>query len=182
LQIEGEYVQAELEATNKNILSARYIPTTTTYGMAIYEYNKTINLFELDEGNTAVNKISPNQIGELSIKRMSNSYTKFGSGNDDYYKIRKYEIGSGKLFNADISSFDNLPPVNVASLRIVGGKLVIKKQKNASQRIYDIFYVQVHKEDVRYLPNPRDDLVYIIFSPASEESLYILNTNQLNTI
>jgi hypothetical protein len=84
--------------------------------------------------------------------------------------------------HADVSSFDNLPPVNIPSLRIVGGKLVIKKQKNASQRIYEIFYVQVHKEDVRFLPNPKDDLVYIIFSPASEDSLYILNTNQLNTI
>jgi hypothetical protein len=113
---------------------------------------------------------------------MSNSYTKFGSGADEYYKIRKYEIGSGKLLHADVSSFDNLPPVNIPLLRIVGGQLVIKKQKNASQRIYEIFYVQVHKDDMRFLPNPKDDLVYIIFSPASEDSLYILNTNQLNTI
>lgn len=71
VQIEGEYLNPHLSIFNKNILSATNFPSSTTYGIAIYEYKKTINIFELDDGNTALNKISPNQIGELKIKKMA---------------------------------------------------------------------------------------------------------------
>ncbi len=71
VQIEGEYLNPNSSIYNKNILSATNFPSSTTYGIAIYEYKKTINIFELDDGNTALNKISPNQIGELKIKKMA---------------------------------------------------------------------------------------------------------------
>lgn len=140
-----------------------------------------MNIFELDDGNTALNKITPNQIGELKIKTMANKYIYFGSGENDYYKIRKYEISNGIIYNADITTMENASAVNVKSLRIVGGVLTIKKQKDVNVRIYESFYLKVHNDDVKLLRNPSDDLVYIIMNPASENSLYIFNSNNLFT-
>jgi hypothetical protein len=76
---------------------------------------------------------------------------------------------------------ENASAVNVKSLRIVGGVLTIKKQKDVNVRIYESFYLKVHNDDVKLLRNPSDDLVYIIMNPASENSLYIFNSNNLFT-
>jgi hypothetical protein len=134
----------------------------------------------LDDGNTAINKISPNQIANLQITKITNSKFRFGNGTNDIYKIRKYEITLGFLLNADISAFSNSPSINIKKLRVKRGELVAKVQKNSDLVIYDIFYIEIHKDDVKLLPNPTSNLVYIISNPTSQNDLKIFNTNNLH--
>lgn len=180
LELEGEYINPHLSFSNNNILSSVNVLTYSDYLISIYEYKKTIDIFELDDGNTAINKISPNQIANLQITKITNSKFRFGNGTNDIYKIRKYEITSGFLLNADISAFSNSPSINIKKLRVKRGELVAKVQKNSDLVIYDIFYIEIHKDDVKLLPNPTSNLVYIISNPTSQNDLKIFNTNNLH--
>jgi hypothetical protein len=140
---------------------------------------KSITIFELDDGNTANNKIAPNQIGSLSINKVKLDFMRFGNGANDVYKVKRYYLGKGFLKNADISSFSQSTAVNIKKLRIKGGQLTVKKQKNVAGLIYDNFFVEVEDADMHLLPNPTDNLVYIIAEPTDQNNLNVFNSNTI---
>lgn len=178
MQIDGEYVIENYKHINRNILSGSTAPYSS-YEISIYEYMKSITIFELDDGNTANNKIAPNQIGSLSINKVKLDFMRFGNGANDIYKVKRYYLGKGFLKNADISSFSQSTAVNIKKLRIKGGQLTVKKQKNVAGLIYDNFFVEVEDADMHLLPNPTDNLVYIIAEPTDQNNLNVFNSNTI---
>jgi hypothetical protein len=178
MQIDGEYVIENYKHINRNILSGSTAPYSS-YEISIYEYLKSITIFELDDGNTANNKIGPNQIGNLSINKVKLDFMRFGNGANDIYKVKRFYLGKGFLKNADISSFSQSTAVNIKKLRIKGGQLTVKKQKNVAGLIYDNFFVEVEDADMHLLPNPTDNVVYIITEPTSQNNLNVYNSNTI---
>jgi hypothetical protein len=182
MEIEGEYINENLKYVNRNLLSTSVDPLST-FSVNIFEYNKTMSIFELDTGNETNNKIGPNQIGELNLKKITNTVHVKSDTPGDYIQYRKYDIGSGILYNADISAFHFLdtelnmsPALNIKKLRIKNGLFLSKSDSNGANKKVDAFFFRVDDRDVHLLPNNLDPYVYVIIEPVEESTLNVYYT------
>jgi hypothetical protein len=172
MQIQGSYINQSQNRFNRNILNTSKIPYSA-YTVNIYEYNKKMTIFELDDGNGGNNKIGPNQIGELNLARVVNRVHRTGLGENDVFRYRRYDIGTGVLYNVDVSTHEFSPAVQIKKLRIKRGQFVLKKKKPTNAIVYDAFFFEVDARDVELLPNALDPTLYIITESVSSVELGI---------
>ena len=171
MEVLGEYINPNHATVNQKI-------PLNSYKIYVAEYLKSLTIWENDsDANT--NIILPEQLTTVNILNVINTIQQFGTGLNEVYKIRKYKLGNGLLYNSDISGSTLAATIKIKKLRIVKGELKVKKQLNTPGLIYESFFFEIHPEDVKLLPNNKDKYLYIITEPTSESLINISLSNPL---
>lgn len=147
VQITGDFIDYKLNNINRNVLDGN------SYKVNIVEYLRRVGIYETDAGT----KLTPDQIGELSILRKKEDYIRKSATTS--VRIRRYYLGTGTLYNADVYSYSGTTFTNIKNLKIKSGIITLTKDDTAGVRCTAFTLIV---ENPALLPNPLDERLLIV--------------------